>query len=113
MIMAMTTAEVATELGTTPRELRKFLRSDMRDKGLATPGKGARYAIERKHLKGLKSRFATWSAAREEARNAPKPSETDTAPEAPIEEEVPETDISLDELEGPTEDELLDEDIED
>lgn len=60
----LTTAEVATELATTPRTLRKFLRADARanDRADSLPGKGSRYAIERRDLKGMKSRFAKWSA---------------------------------------------------
>lgn len=66
----MTTAEVALELDTTPRTLRKFLRADARanDRADALPGKGSRYAIERRDIKGMKSRFAKWTAAEAVAR---------------------------------------------
>lgn len=69
--------EVAARFDTTPRTLRKFLRSDMRSQGGTigpndsnaphTPGKGARYAIEAKEVKALKGRFDAWVA-----RNAAK-----------------------------------------
>lgn len=62
--MTMTTADIATELNTTPRELRKFLRADARDRDLPTPGKGARYSIERRELRSLRTRFAKWDASR-------------------------------------------------
>ena len=63
-----TTAEVAEKFGTTPRELRKFLRADARGRnaGDTLPGKGARYSIEGKALKGLQSRFTKWQAAEAE-----------------------------------------------
>ena len=77
----ITTTELATELDTTPRTLRKFLRADAKAQGNATPGKGSRYAIERKAVKGLQSRFAKWTAAQVEAkamRDAQVESETET-----------------------------------
>lgn len=67
-----TTTEVAEKFGTTARTLRKFLRADARgrDAGDTLPGKGSRYAIEGKDLKGLQSRFKKWQAAEAEARAA-------------------------------------------
>lgn len=64
-----TTTEVAEKFGTTPRTLRKFLRSDARANGAADtlPGKGSRYAIEGKALAPLKKRFAAWEVAQAEA----------------------------------------------
>jgi hypothetical protein len=68
----LTTTEVAEKFGTTPRTLRKFLRADARaaDKGDTLPGKGSRYALEAKALKGLQSRFTKWQAAEAAARAA-------------------------------------------
>ena len=57
----MTTAQVADALETTPRTLRKFLRSDA--SGVEGVGKGSRYAIEAKQIRSLRSRFAKWTAA--------------------------------------------------
>lgn len=67
-----TTAEVAEKFDTTPRTLRKFLRADARgrDLGDTLPGKGSRYAIQGKDLKGLQGRFKKWQAAEAEARAA-------------------------------------------
>jgi predicted transcriptional regulator len=73
----ITTTELATELGTDSRTLRKFLRADAKERGVATPGKGQRYAIEKREVRALAKRFATW----DEARKAP---ETDEAPESDI-----------------------------
>jgi len=65
IIMAQITAsELATELDTTPREVRKFLRADAKAQGTATPGKGARYQIERKQVASLKKRYRAWDEAR-------------------------------------------------
>lgn len=66
----MTTAEFATELDANPKYARKFLRADYRERGIETPGKGSRWAIERRELKGLKSRFAKWDAAQKAERAA-------------------------------------------
>lgn len=63
---AITTTELATELDTTPRTIRKFLRSP--ESGIASVGKGARYSIERRDIRALRSRFAKWDAARLAAR---------------------------------------------
>ena len=80
MATIMTTAEIALELDTTPRTLRKFLRSA--DSGIDSVGKGARYQIERKHMRSLTKRFNAWQAA-----NA-KPEATDEvdAPDAPADD---------------------------
>ena len=71
-MVQFTTAQVAEKFDTTPRTLRKFLRSDARsnDRGDTLPGKGSRYAIEGKDLKALSSRFKTWQVAEAEARAA-------------------------------------------
>lgn len=63
-----TTAEVAEKFETTPRTLRKFLRSDARanGRGDSLPGKGSRYAIEGKDLAGMKKRFAAWKVEQAE-----------------------------------------------
>ena len=68
----MTTTEVAAEFGTTPRTLRKFLRADARanDAADTLPGKGSRYALEKKNLRGMRTRFNAWQAAEAEARAA-------------------------------------------
>lgn len=58
----ITTAELALELDATPRDTRKFLRSA--DSGIASVGKGSRYAIEKRDLRSLKTRFAKWDEAR-------------------------------------------------
>jgi hypothetical protein len=72
-----TTAQVAEKFETTPRQLRKFLRSEQ---GMnATVGKGKRWGIEGKQLAPLKKRFIAWNAALE----AKKTDEVADAPEAP------------------------------
>lgn len=78
-----TTAQVAEKLNTTPRTLRKFLRSDAKANGNATPGKGSRYAIEGKELKGLQSRFSKWTAAQLEEKVRRAQEAADAATDAP------------------------------
>jgi hypothetical protein len=89
IIMAQfTTAQVAEKFDTTPRTLRKFLRSDARanDRGDSLPGKGSRYAIEGSQLKGLRTRFNAWQVeqAKERAARAAKAAaEAQEAADAP------------------------------
>lgn len=100
MKMQHSTAQVADKFGTTTRTLRKFLRADAKVQGTETPGKGSRYTIEGKELKGLQSRFKKWQAAEAKARaekaqkdaeaaevEATESTESDNAPEG---DEVPE-----------------------
>lgn len=110
MAQMLTPKEIALEIGTTPKKLRKFLRSPEGVKVLkdaANPGKGSRYAIPRTSLKSLKTRFIAWDATKqataEEAPKAPrtrKPRnsakqdavteslDSDDAPELPAEGEI-------------------------
>ena len=61
----LTTKEAAEKLGTEPRTLRKFLRSETVENGGTvgedTPGKGGRYSLEAKEFRSLKKRFDAWS----------------------------------------------------
>jgi hypothetical protein len=59
----ITTTEFAEMLETTPRNLRKFLRADLANREIATPGKGSRYAIEKREVKSLTRRFHAWQEA--------------------------------------------------
>lgn len=63
--MASTTAQIAEAFNTTPRTLRKFLRSD--ESGIESVGKGARYALpgSKRELTALQKRFDAWVEARE------------------------------------------------
>lgn len=67
-----TTATLATDLDTTPKELRKFLRSDL--SGIEKVGKGGRYTLEvtATQLKSIKKNFASWVEASETKREAAK-----------------------------------------
>lgn len=68
---AITVSDLATELGTDPRTARKFLRSITPKE--EQPGKGARWSIEKREVRSLKSKFAAFqaaAAARAEARAA-------------------------------------------
>lgn len=74
----LTAKELAVECNTDARTVRKFLRSHLDE----TPGKGSRYAIERRQVKSLKKAFQAW----DEKRNA-----TNKEPE--VTDEVDETEI--------------------
>lgn len=69
----MTTTELALALDTTPRTLRKFLRSD--DSGIESVGKGSRYALPstKREVNTLSKRFTSWSdaIAAKKAQDAP------------------------------------------
>ena len=63
MAKTLTPKELAVELGTDARTVRKFLRSS---DGLdAKVGKGQRWAIEARQVRSLRSRFEKWNAIRE------------------------------------------------
>lgn len=86
--MTISTAQLATELDTTPRELRKFLRSD--SSGVEKVGKGARYALPggKREIASLRKKFASW----DEARNAAKSDTTDDTTELTESDETVESD---------------------
>lgn len=90
--MTNTTATLAAALDTTPRTLRKFLRSP--ESGIESVGKGSRYALPstKRDINALTKKFNAWQEG-VEAKKATK--KVDDAPaEAP---EVPEV---LDEVEA-------------
>lgn len=76
----LTTADIADSLGTTPRALRKFLRSS------ASPyepvGQGSRYHIGSEDLVELKELFETW-VGRPGSRSASPASSSPRAPRKP------------------------------
>ena len=82
----MTTTEIAAEFDTTPRTLRKFLRSD--ESGIAPVGKGSRYALPstKRDLNSLRKRFTSWSEALEAKKGS------NDAPDADAPADAPETD---------------------
>lgn len=81
MAEALTSKLVASELGTEPRTLRRFLRDDPTYRNA---GSGGRYTFTMSDMPTLKKRFAKWQAGVEERRgkrdtsglvNKPKASE--------------------------------------
>jgi hypothetical protein len=95
---AFTAATLATEFGTNPKELRKFLRTP--ESGIEPVGKGARYNIELTPAATtkLRKKFQDWSAAAEKAREERKQMLEDAAAKklnvltVEVESEVVETD---------------------
>lgn len=84
MIMtANTTATLAAAFDTTPRELRKFLRSSA--SGIESVGKGSRYTLPstKREVAALNKRFAAWVEAK-----APKADPEVEAAEVEVEAEV-------------------------
>lgn len=79
--MSMTTTALATEFDTTPRTLRKFLRSN--ESGIESVGKGSRYALpsSKREVASLRKRFDAWELAKapqvDEAPDAPEVDETE------------------------------------
>lgn len=60
-------SEFATIIDATPRDARKFLREVTPDD--AQPGKGGRWAIEKREVRSLRSKFAKWDAERKAPAN--------------------------------------------
>lgn len=92
-----TTAEIASELNTTPRELRKFLRAS--SQGV---GKGSRYALpaNARDLAKMRKNFASWVEARDAAKS-------DNTPTNEVSTE-PTDEVESDELTEPTDSDLDD-----
>lgn len=63
----MTTTDLAAQFETTPRELRKFLRTP--ESGIEPVGKGSRYALpsSKREVNSLRKRFDAFQAAKAEA----------------------------------------------
>jgi hypothetical protein len=96
MSKTITPAEFAAEVGSTGREVRKFLRSiTPREE---QPGKGSRWSLPgtKREVTSLSKRFADWQSAQEAARKA---REEKAAEEATNETEVEDEDLELDETE--------------
>ena len=94
-----TTATLATEFDTTPRTLRKFLRSN--ESGIESVGKGSRYSLptSKREVNALKKKFDNWTAALEEKKSKPViENETDEVIDEVIENEF---DNDFDSLECP------------
>ena len=64
----ITPNDFASLLDTTPKNARKFLRENARENGIEIPGKGSRWAIEKKSIRSLTAKFNKWNAAQESAR---------------------------------------------
>lgn len=71
----MSTKDIASQLDTTPRSLRKFLRKQ----GLGV-GQGSRYAFDPEDLDQLRERYAAWVAAK--VTKVDEEAEADEADEA-------------------------------
>lgn len=101
-----TTTALAATFETTPRTLRKFLRSDA--SGIESVGKGARYTLPtaKREVNSLKKKFDAWTEAQAERKAAKDAAEEVSTPAT--DEDAPETIDTLDELEGPSDEDLAD-----
>lgn len=108
MTKTITTAELAAELDTTPRELRKFLRADAKVNEVETPGKGKRYALpaNARSIAAMRKKFSTWQDA-QKVRTEVDTTESDTEVNdevSPDEDDAEELDMNDDELASLTDD---------
>jgi hypothetical protein len=79
----LTPKEIALEWGTDAKTLRKFLRKDIKEKGLESPGKGQRWSIDARSLKTLQKRFDAWNEAKAiKTAESPETTETIESPES-------------------------------
>lgn len=76
MAATATTATIADALGTDPRTLRKFLRSESRN-----VGKGSRYELpaDKRSIAAMQKRFDAWTLAK--ATKSEETAETDNSTE--------------------------------
>jgi len=74
----ITATALAEELNTTGREVRKFLRSITPKDD--QPGKGSTWAIEKKDIRSLRSKYTKWVADR---TPAPEVAEVEVEEEGP------------------------------
>lgn len=70
----VTPKEFALKVGSDPRTVRKFLRSQARENGTETPGKGSRWEIDSRSVRSLQKRFQLWI----DAKNAKTEEATET-----------------------------------
>jgi hypothetical protein len=105
---ALSAKEAAKLIGTDARMLRKFLRSE---KGLV--GQGNRWQIDEDAIDDLKARFEAWGKGKKISADKPAKKEPKVVVAKLKEALLPDADDELeelDELEGPADDELDDED---
>ncbi len=71
----LSTKELADELGTDPKTLRKFLRTE--ESGVNPVGQGRRYAIEKRQLRSIQKRYAQWVNRPTARRTTEEPQSSD------------------------------------
>jgi hypothetical protein len=98
-VESLSTKDVASQVGTDPKTLRRFLRASVRAAGGTvgedTPGQGGRYSFVQEDVEGIKAQFSEWLQAREAAKEARAKAQAEIA-EDEIEELV---DDEVEELE--------------
>lgn len=93
----LNTTEVAKALDTTPRELRKFLRSEK--SGIEAVGQGKRYALPESRVTALAKKFDAWKKADDEAKAKKRDEKAKAEKEVDGELEIEPTDDDSDDAE--------------
>lgn len=101
MAKTLSAKEVAVALETTPKRLRKFLRSD---DTIESPGKGGRYLIPAGKVSTLKRKFAAWKAVEDQKRIERLQQEVAEANAEEDETETDEVEVDSDEVDAEDED---------
>lgn len=79
-VTVLTPAELAVELESDARTVRKFLRSITAKEN--QPGKGSRWSIEKKQLRTLRKQYKEWDEARTPAVDETPEPDSDTTDES-------------------------------
>lgn len=103
MTKTLNPKELAVELDTDAKTVRKFLRSKASGLAAEAPGKGGRWAIESKKVRSLKSKFGKWADDQAKEMEAIKAlrnaAAADEVPEDATEgDEVPQDDAEVKEI---------------
>lgn len=118
MTTKLSAKDAAKEIGTDARTLRKFIRS-AKDLPISPVGQGARYEFTSKEVKALKKAFLTWSTkGTKSEKTKVKITGTDEEVETNTDHDIEltpelEAELLLDELTGPSDEELEEIDIDD
>lgn len=127
MAEELSAKEAARELGVDARTFRKFMRATLAKED--QPGQGNRYHISSKDMKKLRKRFEEWRTPRpgkkaktngaepeviEDVPKKPKKQRKSKDPEvADLTDDLGMEELDLSELEGPSDDELLEINLDD
>lgn len=109
----ITAKDLAAEAGTDPKTFRKFLRShfDATERSDEKPGQGGRYSFTRKEANKILKAFKDSAAAAGEKKAAAKAKASEEAVELDEVEDI--EDLDLEDMDGPSDEELEELEVED